>query len=150
MDKDSYESTTNAGMGLLFGPDERERELWKSCDVKLRNNLSGLVNSSFLMDMKKDDEAEREKWADILFDKYSDIVQRYENIDVSRLDGRFKPDVISRVYEKLLGAVYVLTDSGKLHAYIKEEIDPLMTEFFTPRYQAFRDSMGNAYELERK
>jgi len=136
---------------VACGPmDERERELWKTCDVKLRARLQTLENYSFIRTMKAGDTSTHEKYTQLLFDNYSDLVERYESIDVSRLDERFKPDVISRVYEKLLGMVYVLGDSDKLHEYNQRELSPLMTEFFSPRYQAFRECMDNAYELQRR
>jgi len=135
------ESLIRDGMGLVTGISDEERELWKTCDVDLRNRLQGLVNLSYILGKGKDLG---------VYKNYSDLVERYGRIDVDKLDARFKPNVIVRVYDKLLDMVYMLADYKELQNYIHKELDPLMVEFFTPRYQMFRESMRREYELERK
>ena len=150
MGEAEYDSLLNMGMGLLFGLDERERELWKMCDVKLRNRLQELQLLSSIRNLKKNDADAYKKYTSLLMGRYSELMDRYDSIDVSKLDARFKPDVIRRVNKKLKGMKFYIHDEKELGEYIKKELDPLMTEFFTPRYQAYRDSMGNAHEWKRK
>lgn len=146
MDNVEHDSLLNMGMGLLFGPDERERELWKMCDVKLRNRLQELQNLSFIRDSKKNDADAYKKYTSLLMGRYSELMDRYDSIDVSKLDARFKPDVIRRMNKKLKGMEFYIHDEKELGEYIKKELDPLMTEFFTPRYQMYRETVN---ELER-
>ena len=116
-----------------------ESELWEMCDIKLAARLTVILNYCYLKDLTENDDDE------VLYEHYNDLVDRYERIDISKLDSRFKPEIITEVHLKILEMVYVLNDYKNLSDYIKK-FRPLMNEFQTERYQAYRNTVN---ELER-
>jgi len=135
-----YDSLLNMGMGLLFGLDERERELWKMCDIRLGSELNGIQNAAYLAASGKPE------WRKRLFEKYDSLFQRYGQIDVAKLDERYSPEVIKEVRRKLAELGGALEDYEKM-SEIMDGIKPLIEKFRTPRYKMYRETVN---ELERK
>lgn len=109
--------------------DAEERALWKISDIKLKGRLQSILIAAYRRDF------------DLVEQRYDDLWERYEKINVGELNkrfpGRFPVEVIVRVRDELRDMRRVLRDYEGL---IKkaEEIELASREFNTIRYKAYR------------
>jgi hypothetical protein len=114
--------------------ENEEIELWKMCDVRFNNRLQSILAAAY---MKK---------PELLQNLYSELMKRYNEIDIEKLDDRFPKDVIKKIKSKIVEMGSILGDYEKMKGYV-ESLAMFGMSFRTPRYEVYRSKVK---ESERK
>lgn len=126
---------------------EEELALWRMCDVKLNGRLTDM--SAAIYFRRSGPAALLEGFSNgmkTVEEIYLDLVKRYDEIDITRLDDRFPIVVVEAVRHELEKTRHILYDSDQLERQI-DVIAKIGRSFRTRRYEAY---LSNVNELDRK
>lgn len=129
-------------MEAIAEMDEKERALWRICDVKLNGRLTGISAAihfrrsgpAALLDASS-------KGIKTVEEAYSDLVRRYDEIDTTQLDDRFPITVIEAVRSELEKLRSILYDSDRLERQI-DVIAKIGRSFRTRRYELYLSTVN--------